>query len=111
MAQWLGEQRRQAINQVELHPVAAAVATWQGIIKGRDVIFWVDNESARCGLIRGASPIAPSQLLITRAWLGIATSESMPWFARVPSCGNPADDPSRGRVDRLEADGYVRVAF
>ena len=35
-------------------------------------------------------------VLLTSFWEGERMSSSYPWFARVPSGGNPADDPSRG---------------
>ena len=59
VTRWLSE-RGQIINQVELHPVAASVKTFRHVIAGRDVIFWIDNESARFGLIRGSSPVPAS---------------------------------------------------
>ena len=35
-------------------------------------------------------------VMLTSFWEEERMPPSYPWFARVPSAGNPADDPSRG---------------
>ena len=110
LASWLDDGRKQAINQVELHPVLTAANTWSEQIRGRDVIFWIDNESARHGLIRGVSPVHASNALIQSTWSTLVRLEVHPWFARVPSCGNPSDDPSREETAHLANKGWLDVS-
>ena len=109
ISKWVSGDRTQAINQVELHPVSVAINTWQTLLSGRDVVFWIDNESARHGIIRGTSPVPDSSEIIEHIWQKRSDSEVFPWFARVPSAGNPADDPSRMVIDKLVAEGWPRV--
>ena len=106
--QWLAE-KSQAINQVELHPVTVALKIWKGALADRDVIFWIDNEAARFGLIRGSSPVPVSQELVSEAWARISAMAAFPWFERVPSVGNPIDGPSRGDNTLMAALGFSEV--
>ena len=88
-------EQRQTIGQAELFPVAVARWTWGSILKDRRAIYFIDNEAARLALVKAYSPVLQSLKLVQdclewdRAYLGT------PWYARVPSSSNPADDPSR----------------
>ena len=75
-------------------------------MRGRDIIIFIDNESARHGLINGSSPSISSQELITAVWQEILRLHASVWFARVPTVANIADLPSRGRWKELEELGY-----
>eukprot|EP00973_Karenia_brevis_P002349 316089-Karenia_brevis.AAC.1 len=46
----------QVIGQAEIFPVLVARLTWKHYLKGRRVIFFLDNEAARIGLVRSYSP-------------------------------------------------------
>ena len=62
---------------------------------------FVDNESARSGLIKGSSRNEDSAKIIEE-FVGIDLTEHATfWFARVPSASNLADDPSRGREPQV----------
>ena len=106
---WKSGGKDQTINQVELHPINVAVQTWEKHIAGREAFFWVDNESARHGAIKGSSPISYSNEIIEQLWRRLSCSEVFPWFARVPSSGNPADDPSRLVIADLLKEGWTQV--
>ena len=88
---------RQIIAQLELAPVLFALWRWAARFRvpGRRVIFFIDNDAARYGLIRGSSPVAASRALIEAIWRELARCQAAAWFARVPSRANPADGPSR----------------
>ena len=85
----------QVIGQAELAPVAVAARLWQSALAGRNVLIFIDNDSAREALIRGYSPAWPSAELIATTWLALAQCRCRPWFARVPGPSNIADGPSR----------------
>lgn len=86
---------KQVIGQAELFPVWVAKAHWAEKLKGRRVIFFVDNDSARFALIRMFSPVrASADILWQIAELDL-DSRATPWYARVASASNPADGPSR----------------
>ena len=99
-----------AVNQVELHPVTVALSVWSKVLEERDVIFWIDNEAARFGLIKGTSPVPESRTMIEDSWDMLTLGAIFAWFARVPSSGNPADAPSRLVIDELISEGFVQVS-
>ena len=69
--------------------------TWADKLKGRRVIYFVDNEAARIGLVRAYSPVLPSMNLILACLGWDYANNSQAWFARVSSYSNIADGPSR----------------
>ena len=85
----------QVIGQAEIAPVLIAKLTWADRVRGRRVIFFIDNEAARIGLVRSFSPSLPSLRLIGQSIdLDLILCASS-WYARVPAVANPADLPSR----------------
>ena len=82
---------------------------WKRALADRVVVFWIDNEAARFGLVRGTSPVDGSRELITCVWGEISDSQIFPWFERVPSSGNPADAPSRDEFEWLRVNCFARV--
>ena len=61
-------------------------------------MYYIDNDSARYGLIRGLSDKPTSMTMLAQFWDQDSLATANPWFARVPSCANPADEPSRGEA-------------
>ena len=61
-------------------------------------MYYVDNDSARYGLIRGLSDEPISMTMLAQFWDQDSLGTTNPWFARVPSCANPTDEPSRGEA-------------
>ena len=78
-----------------------AIETWKGRLRGRPVVIFIDNDSARFGLIAGNSPVAASAAIISATWSMIAQLGIFVWFARVPTVCNPADCPSRAKFAEL----------
>ena len=95
---------QQNIAQVELVPVLLALWRWRVLFAevGRRVVVFIDNDSARFGLVHGTSPVAASRALIEAIWHELARLQAAAWFERVPSSGNPADGPSRLEFKGLE---------
>ena len=72
-------------------------------MRGRKVVVYVDNDSARHCLIRKYSPSVQSSKLIS-AIISLVTSLKVQlWVARVPTVANPADEPSRLEVEAAAA--------
>ena len=87
--------QEQVIGQAELFPLLVSRLIWSERIRGRRVIFLLDNESARIGAIKAYSPVLASLEIITRC-IGLDYDLRIsPWYARVPTCCNIADGPSR----------------
>ena len=75
-------------------PAAARAAQ----LRGTHAAFFIDNDAARLGCVKGYSPSLPSAKLIGKVWLKMAELSVSPWFARVPTQSNIADAPSRGKI-------------
>ena len=88
-------EQEQVIGQAELYPLMVARLTFKDWLRGRRVIYFIDNEAARLGLVKAYSPVEPSLKIISMCLQWDYVHESTPWFARVPTCANVADDPSR----------------
>ena len=85
----------QVIGQAELAPMVLAMRLWQGVLVDRDVLAFVDNDSAKDAAVRGYNPSLPSAFLVAELWRCIAAAGARPWFERVAGPSNPADGPSR----------------
>ena len=56
--------KKQIIGQAELYPAVVARRLWKEKIHGRDVVHFIDNDSAKFVLIKGTSPCLESAWLI-----------------------------------------------
>lgn len=83
------------IGQAELLPVLLARQTWANQLAGKKVHFFVDNEAARFGLIKGFSDSPPSRAILNAIASLPPPFPAATWVSRVPSSSNPADLPSR----------------
>ena len=87
--------RDQVIGQAEIAPLVVSAILWSEVIRERQVIAVVDNDSAKDAAIRGYSPSLPSVFLVAALWKAVAAANATPWFDRVPAPSNIADGPSR----------------
>jgi hypothetical protein len=87
---------------------------WQEHFQGRFNITFIDNNSARFGLVRGYSPVLDSARLIGESWLCDARLGAASWYARVPTAANIADGPSRldfAALRRIPGSRYCPIAL
>ena len=70
----------------------------------RRCFFFVDNDSARDGLIAAYSPVNESMHLIYEFLVQDFVSPIHAWFSRIQSASNPGDDPSRLKYSQLVKD-------
>lgn len=103
VANWLP--RANYMGQLEVMAGPVAVSTWHNKLRGRQVIHFVDNDSAAAGLVRGYSPKADSSPLIGHYWLHAACSQVSMYIERVESKSNLADGPSRLDFQQLQSWG------
>ena len=107
-SKWRASGKTQLICQAEFFPVLVSKLTWIKEISGRAALWFVDNSSAQSALIRSFSPVFDNyELLVINAELDVLT-QSMNWYARVPSPSNPGDAPSRLEFQALDTAGYTR---
>ena len=86
----------QIICQVELFPIILVKTLMSARFAGRRVVFYIDNDPARDGLISGDSDSVCSRSLLYKFSAAQRACPSFNWFARVPSFSNYSDAPSRG---------------
>ena len=83
------------IHELEILPVLLAAELWGHLYHGAQVVYYIDNESARMAHIRGDGETSRAAQMIS-VFVGIESScQHRVWFGRVPSYSNPADLPSR----------------
>ena len=87
--------QHQVIGQAEIFPTLIARLTWAARMKGCRVLYFIDNDSARLALIKSYSPSLPSLKMVMQCLQWDFENRSVPWYARVPTHSNLADDPSR----------------
>jgi len=83
------------IYELELFPVLVALRTWQHHVENAQVVFYLDNDAARSALIRANGSTLLSQAIIAEFLRLERDTCILPWFSRVPTASNPADDASR----------------
>ena len=74
--------KKQIIGQVELYPAIIARKLWKEKLKDRDVIHFIDNDSARCALVKGSSPCIESAWLAQCVWTDESETDCRSWIAR-----------------------------
>ena len=103
---WADAGVRHAVGQAEVWPVLISYRTWEVVIKGREILHFIDNEGVRMGLVGGNTKNELTLGMIGEVAQVLAGTDSKPWFARVPSPSNFSDDASR-----LEFGAYKGPSF
>eukprot|EP00435_Cladocopium_sp_Y103_P061907 s913_g23.t1 len=91
----LFERSKNPIHEIEVLPVLIAALVWGEFFANSQVVYYIDNESARMAYIRGTGETVRASLLIQSFVETEAEQQHRVWFGRVPSFSNPADSPSR----------------
>ena len=86
--------RKTQIIPLELMAAAGMLYTYQDRLRGQDV-FFIDNQSVCCALVKGCSRSWDIQLLATSWQLLCLQLDCRVWIEWVPSESNPADILSR----------------
>ena len=104
----LGEQRsKTVIFEAELVATILGVVLWRSRLKGRPLVCYTDNNGTRDVLINASARNEVGSKLV-KLYLGVESLGGFyPWFSRVPSPSNIADDPSRRLMKSLEFAGEV----
>lgn len=93
------------IYELELLPLLIAFQVWAPGFENQQCVFYVDNEGAQNAMIKGASGTEMGARILSYCVRKELERQVRVWFARVASYSNPADDPSRGKTDKLESLG------
>mgnify|MGYP001819786562 CR=1 FL=1 len=92
---WRQGGKRQLVGQAEIFPLLVAKVTWPDVFKGRRVIWFADNESARIAVVRGFSPSLQSSVILRKNAEADVKLGCCVWASRVPTKSNPSDAASR----------------
>ena len=84
-----------AIAELETLALYMCVVLWNDLIRSRHILFCLDNEVARYGLMKGYSHAPMVSRIVNALCVQFEESLILPWFLRVPSSANIADFPSR----------------
>ena len=83
------------IAELETLALLVCARLWRSIKQCRHVLFCLDNEVARFGLIKGYSHAAMVSKMVNFISIYFEENLILPWFLRVPSSANISDFPSR----------------
>ena len=96
------------IYEVELLPLLVCACLWGDHLAKSQVVFYLDNDAARSGLIKGAGATNIATAIIDGFCLKEAELQLKTWFSRVPSHSNVSDGPSRLDFAQTSAMGFTR---
>ena len=93
--------RRTQIVMFELLAIPLAILQWQSLLRGRRVIFFIDNQSSLGAIVNGSSAVDDLNFWVGIIHRIIRENQIEPYWHWVPSEYNLADPPSRGRSPTL----------
>ena len=99
---------KHVIGPVEAYAVSAARLLWHQRLAGQHVVFHVDNYGAMDVFVKGSSASKHIRDILLAFEKCESTHPAWPWFSRVPSASNCADDPSRGVLDKFVGETFIR---
>ena len=105
---WQSRGSKQTIGQGELIPVLISKILWADYLQHTRVIWLIDNEASREGLVKSFSPCWSSREILLQVSIQDIEIPALNWYGRVPSAANLADDPSRNKFKVLESQGAFR---
>ena len=105
----LFKRSKNPIHELEVLPVLIATLAWGHLFTCAQVIYFIDNESARMAYIRGTGETLRASLLVQSFVEIEAAQQHRVWFGRVPSHSNPAESPSRLDFSWVLAKGATRT--
>lgn len=107
---WLEEGNDFRIAQMELLALLVAVTLWARVDLLRQVLCYIDNETAHAVVIKGYSSMPYLDCMAAQFWL---EAHRCGWLAHldvVASLANCADDGTRGRAAKYLQRGWLDVS-
>ncbi|CAE7454488.1 ubiad1, partial [Symbiodinium pilosum] len=84
------------IFEYECLAILLGLCTWSGLIRGRNVVVFSNNQGTLGAMISGSSDNECGALIVNRTHDLLDTMCVNAWFERVNTASNIADPPSRG---------------
>ncbi|CAE7233964.1 unnamed protein product [Symbiodinium natans] len=91
--------RKTVIFEAELLAVIVSQLVWGHVIRHAPVLWFVDNNASRDIAISGCTRSDNAQALLNVLLESEEQFDVKAWYARVPSPSNPADHPSRTKLE------------
>ena len=82
-----------------MFPLVIAARLWSNFFLGKLVMQFLDNDAAKSSFVRANAATKLGCALVNSFTEMEYRCRFSPWFARVASHSNPADDPSRLNFD------------
>ena len=102
-----GLERQQYVGQLEVLAAVAVYTTFPEVVRGRDVVHFIDNAGALYALMNGSSSDVDSARLVHTFHALAVPLATRVWVAYVASKANLADLPSRREFALLRSMGAV----
>ena len=102
-------QKKTIIFEAELLALVLAFSLWRVQLRSASLVCFVDNNSARDVAISGSGRNTTANCLIDFLLKLEMASGVSPWFSRVPTPSNIADEPSRGDCSVLLEQGAHQI--
>ena len=96
LRQLVGPNSKNPIFECECLAVLMCFHVWGGLLRNCNVVVFSDNEGTRACMIKGASDNSVGMRIVGATHDTIDSACCVPWFERVNTASNIADDPSRG---------------
>ena len=95
----LCEHSANPIYELELLPVLVSYMCWREHLANCQSVFYLDNDAARAGLTKAFGATQQAEAIVEKV-VGLESEIcNKPWYGRVPTSSNIADDPSPSRLE------------
>jgi hypothetical protein len=101
--------RQQYVGQLELLAAIAVYYSLAVVLRGRQVVHYIDNSGAMAILVKDYSSDIESAQLVNTFYALTSALEVDVWFDYVKSAANIADWPSRGQVEFAHEVNATRI--
>ena len=96
------------IYELELLPVLISFFCWRKHLANSQTVFYLDNDAARAGLTKALGATQLAEAIVHHVTSIESEICNKPWYGRVPTASNIADDPSRLDCQYIESLGCQR---
>ena len=101
--------RKSQIAMVELFATIAALETFKSQLEGSSTLLFVDSEPVQGALVKGYSAREDMCELVSVFWRCALVLKTNLYIDRISTDANPADHPSRNRMEVGESLGWIEV--
>ena len=98
--------RKSQIAMVELFATIVALETFKQELKGSSALLFVDSEPVQCALVKAREDMCE---LVSVFWRCALALRANFYIDRISTDANPADHPSRDRMDVGKKLGWIEV--